>query len=138
MTYPTIFPTLRYDDAQAAIEFLVQAFGGERHAVYTADDGSIQHAEVRLGNGMVMLGSSRLEAPATGGQGGGIYVVIEDADAHCNRARDAGAEISREPRDTEYGSRDYSARDPGGNEWHFGTYQPFAFDREAETASQTA
>jgi hypothetical protein len=78
-----------------------------------------------------MLGSSRPDAPATRGGGGGIYVVVIDPDAHCARARDAGAEILREPFDTDYGSRDYSAKDPEGNVWHFGTYQPFAFDHES-------
>jgi uncharacterized glyoxalase superfamily protein PhnB len=138
MTYPTVFPSLRYDDAEAAIDFLVRAFGGERHAVYADDDGTIRHAEVRLGNGIVMLGSSRPDAPATRGGGAGIYVVVEDADAHILRAQDAGAEILRDLQDTDYGSRDYSARDPEGNAWNFGTYQPFAFQSEAETARQPA
>ena len=138
MTYPTIFPSLRYDDAQAAIEFLVRAFGAERHAVYASDDGSVQHAELRLGNGIVMLGSVRPDAPATRGRGGGIYVVVEDADAHAARTREAGAEIVRDLHDTEYGSRDYSAHDSEGNAWNFGTYQPFAFDHESEAATQTA
>ena len=134
MTYPTIFPTLRYDDPQAAIEFLVSAFGSDRHAVYADEDGAIRHAEVRLGNGVVMLGPSSTDVPATRGKGGAIYVVVEDADAHCTRARDAGAEIVRDVRDTDYGSREYGALDPEGNEWSFGTYQPFACEHEAETA----
>jgi len=135
MTYPTIFPSLRYDDPKAAIDFLVLAFGAEPHAVYRTDDGTIRHAEVRLGNGIVMLGSPQPGTPAARGGGVGIYVVVEDADAHYGRARDAGAEITRDLEDTDYGSRGYSARDREGNEWHFGTYQPFAFDREAETVA---
>ena len=138
MTYPTVFPSLRYDDAEAAIDFLVRAFGAERHAVYTDDDGTIRHAEIRLGNGIVMLGSSQPEGPATRGGGGGIYVVVEDADAHIARAQGAGAEIIRGLHDTDYGSRGYGALDPEGNVWNFGTYQPFEFAREAETATQTA
>jgi uncharacterized glyoxalase superfamily protein PhnB len=138
MRFPTIFPTLRYDDAKAALDFLVRAFGGERHAVYTADDGTIHHAEVRLGNGIVMVGSSRGDAPATRGRGGGVYVVVDDPDAHCQHARDAGAEIIRHLQDTEYGSREYSACDPEGNEWYFGTYQPFTVEHEANTATQSA
>jgi uncharacterized glyoxalase superfamily protein PhnB len=137
MEHPTVFPTLSYDDAQAAIDFLVAAFGAERHAVYTADDGTIHHAEFRFGNGIVMLGSSRPEMPATGGRGG-IYVVIGDPDGHCARARAAGAAITRDLHDTDYGSREYSAKDPEGNSWHFGSYQPFAFDHEAEEAKATA
>jgi uncharacterized glyoxalase superfamily protein PhnB len=130
MSNPTVFPSLVYDDAGAAIDFLTTAFGAERHAVY-GDEGAIQHAEVRLGNGIVMFGSSRPDAPATGGGGGGIYVVVSDPDAHSAQARKAGADIVREPFDTDYGSRDYTAKDPEGNVWHFGTYQPFAYDEEA-------
>jgi uncharacterized glyoxalase superfamily protein PhnB len=51
-------------------------------------------------------------------------VVVADLDAHCARARRAGARIVREPVDTDYGSRDYAARDPEGNLWSFGTYRP--------------
>jgi uncharacterized glyoxalase superfamily protein PhnB len=96
MEHPTVFPTLSYDDAQAAIDFLVQAFGATRHAVYSGDDRTIQHAEVRFGNGIVMLGSSTGEMPATRGRGEGVYIVVADPDEHHARAREAGAEIVRE------------------------------------------
>jgi uncharacterized glyoxalase superfamily protein PhnB len=136
MEFPTVFPILLYDDAEAAIKFLTEAFGAERHAVYTGDGGSVQHAELRLGNGVVMLGSSTAEMRAT--KGAGVYVAVEDLDAHCARARAAGAEIIRELSDTDYGSREYAAKDPEGNAWYFGTYQPFAYDHEAEQAKVTA
>ena len=122
MAHPTVFPTLSYDDPQAAIEFLVAAFGAERHAVYTTDDGTIHHAEFRLGNGIVMFGASSERSQATRGGGGGIYVVITDPDEHCARARAAGAEIVMELHDTDYGSRDFAVLDPEGNRWSFGTY----------------
>jgi uncharacterized glyoxalase superfamily protein PhnB len=138
MEHPTVFPTLQYDDAGAAIDFLTRAFGAERHAVYADENGMIRHAELRFGNGIVMLGTARDDAPATGGRGGGIYVAVADPDAHCARARDAGAEIVRDLNDTDYGSREYGARDPEGNAWHFGTYQPFAFEHDAAAASATA
>ncbi len=130
MSNPTVFPTLVYDDASAAIDFLTNAFGAERHAVY-GENGTVQHAELRLGNGIVMFGPSRPDSAATRGGGGGVYVVIDDPDAHCVQARGAGAEVVREPFDTDYGSRDYSAKDPEGNIWHFGTYQPFAYEEKA-------
>lgn len=130
MSYPTVFPTLRYDDAGGAIDLLINAFGAERHAVYSEGD-VVQHAELSLGNGIVMFGSARDDAPATRGGGGGIYVVVSDPEAHCAQARAAGAEIIREPFDTDYGSREYSTKDPEGNVWHFGTYQPFADDAGA-------
>jgi uncharacterized glyoxalase superfamily protein PhnB len=128
MNDATIFPTLSYDDAGKAIAFLVDAFGFERHAVYNGDNGDIRHAELRLGNGLVMLGSAKGDITATRGRGGAVYIVIEDPDAHAERARAAGAELIREPHSTDYGSREYGARDPEGNVWSFGTYQPFDFD----------
>src|ERR1700749_2281746 len=118
--HPTVFPTMSYRAADAAIEFLGRAFGAEPHAIHRDANGTARHAELRLGNGMVMLG----EAESSGG--GGVYVVVNDPDAHYARAREAGAEIVREPNDTDYGSREYGARDPEGLAWHFGTYQPFA------------
>jgi uncharacterized glyoxalase superfamily protein PhnB len=132
MEHPTVFPTLSYDDARPAIDFLIDAFGAERHAVYSGDDGTIQHAELRFGNGIVMLGSSTGEMPATGGRSGGVYIAVSDPDEHHARARKAGAETVRELHDTEYGSREYAAKDPEGNTWYFGTYQPFAYDHESE------
>jgi uncharacterized glyoxalase superfamily protein PhnB len=128
MNNATIFPTLRYDDAGKAIDFLIDAFGFERHAVYSGDNGDVRHAELRLGNGLVMLGSANGDIGATRGRGGAIYIVVGDPDAHADRARAAGAELIRDSHDTDYGSREYGARDPEGNVWSFGTYQPFEFD----------
>jgi uncharacterized glyoxalase superfamily protein PhnB len=123
-TGPTISPVLRYRDAAAAMDFLERAFGFERVADYRDDAGNVEHAELRFGNGMVMVSGARDDAygPHTGT--GWAYVVVEDADAHYARAREAGAEILRAIEDQDYGSRDYSARDPEGNIWSFGTYQP--------------
>jgi uncharacterized glyoxalase superfamily protein PhnB len=133
MNDATVFPSLKYDDAHGAIGFLIKAFGAERHAVYTGDDNAVVHAELRFGNGLVMLGPAQSELPATRGRGGGIYIVVDDVDAHHERARAAGAEITRAPHDTDYGSREYAARDPEANVWSFGTYQPFAYDHEASS-----
>jgi uncharacterized glyoxalase superfamily protein PhnB len=131
MNDATVFPTLKYDDAPAAIDFLTTAFGAERHAVYTGEDGAVIHAELRFGNGLVMLGPARPDAAASRGQGGGIYIVVADTDAHHERARAAGVEITRAPHDTDYGAREYAAQDAEGNIWSFGTYQPFEFDHSA-------
>ncbi len=128
MNDATVFPTLKYDDAPAAIDFLTNAFGAERHAVYAADNDTVAHAELRFGNGLVMLGSARPDDAASRGRGGGIYIVVSDVDAHHERARAAEAKITRAPHDTDYGSREYAAQDTEGNVWSFGTYQPFEFD----------
>jgi uncharacterized glyoxalase superfamily protein PhnB len=118
-----VYPGLRYRDARAAIDWLCTAFGFERHAVYE-DAGEIVHAELRHGASVVMLGPSRDDAFGARVGQGWAYVVLGDPDAHYARAVDAGAEVVMELTDTSYGSRDYSARDPEGNLWSFGTYRP--------------
>ena len=129
-TGPTIVPCLSYRDAPAAIAWLKEAFGFTENMVVPGPDGTIAHAQLTLGNGMVMVGSERddelgLRIPCDfGGVTQSIYVVVDDADAHYARAVAAGAEIVRELEDTPYGSRDYSARDPEGHLWNFGTYRP--------------
>ena len=126
---PTIYPFLRYDDAPAALDWLEKAFGFRRTMEVPGPDGTIAHAEMSFGTGMIMLGSARVATAVREPDDAlaarhGIYVAVEDADAHCERARAAGAEITREPEDTDYGSREYSARDPEGYHWSFGTYRP--------------
>jgi uncharacterized glyoxalase superfamily protein PhnB len=124
-TAPTVYPLMRFSDAPAAINFLERAFGFSRGAVHASPDGKIAHAELSLGPSVLMIGSDR-DDPRLGRPTGlgWIYVAVDDTDAHCDRARAAGAEILAEPYDTDYGSRDYTARDPEGNQWHFGTYRP--------------
>ena len=122
-TTSTVIPALQYQDAPAAIEFLCQAFGFERKAVYEGKGGTIEHAELTLGNGMIMLGSVKdtdygklLVRPRNaGGVTMSVYVVVQDPDAHFARAKAAGAEIAREPVTQDYGGRDYTCKDPEGN-----------------------
>ena len=125
---PTIFPAMKYRDGHAAIDWLEAAFGFRRHAVHAAPDGTVAHAELALGeDGMIMLGGEpRAPDPdnpwATARLG--LYVHVDDVDAHYERAKAAGAVIVREPADTSYGAREYSCRDPDGHLWSFGTYHP--------------
>jgi len=124
----TIYPALRFRDAERARDFLRDAFGFAEHALHRDAEGRIAHAEYRHGNGAVMFGGSRPD-PANPGanpwsEASGLYVVVEDVDAHHARAAAAGAEIVTPPRDTDYGAREYTARDPEGNLWSFGTYRP--------------
>ncbi|MBT2381057.1 extradiol dioxygenase [Streptomyces sp. CB00316] len=125
---PTIYPTVLYDDAKAAIRTLTEGLGFTEEAVYEGETGSVLHAELSCGNGRVMLGSKGGDgvfARAMAGAGpAGVYVVVGDVDEHFARARDFGVEILREPTDQDYGSRDYMARDAEGNVWSFGTYAP--------------
>jgi uncharacterized glyoxalase superfamily protein PhnB len=121
-----VWPIVRYEDARAAMRFLADAFGFEVTAVHPAE-GPVQHAELRwpLGGG-VMLGSQGQGDPifAQNPQVGrsSVYVVTDEPDKLYARAVEAGAEIAREMRDEDYGSRGFTARDPEGNVWSFGTY----------------
>ncbi len=131
----SVIPCLRYADPGAAIRFLTEAFGFVEKLVVRSPDGGIIHAELTYGEGegrgMLMLGGDRaffdMRLPRqAGGVTDCLYVIVKDADAHCARARAAGAEILEGPLDRDYGSREYVARDPGGYLWDFGTYDPWA------------
>jgi uncharacterized glyoxalase superfamily protein PhnB len=126
----TVIPAIRYADAPAAIDWLKKAFGFEEQFVVPGDEGTIAHAQLTHGRGMLMLGSARDDdwgrivqpVSGSGAVNQSTYVVVDDADAH----KAAGAEILRELEDTDYGSREYAARDLEGNVWSFGTYDPWA------------
>jgi uncharacterized glyoxalase superfamily protein PhnB len=121
-----LIPILAYTDARAAIDFACEAFGAERLMVVDAEDGTVAHSELRLAGGVLMI------AQASDGSGGGpaippggtLYATVDDPDALCERATRAGAEIVRGLDDTDYGSREFSVRDPQGVVWNFGTYVP--------------
>ena len=124
---PTVIPALRYHDAPAAIAWLTKAFGLTEGLVVPGTDGIIEHAELHFGNGMIMLGSVRDDRPGGFDSASGpasLYLVVADPDGHHRRALEAGAEIVRPLEDTDYGARGYTARDPEGNFWSFGNYQP--------------
>jgi uncharacterized glyoxalase superfamily protein PhnB len=126
----TIFPGMRYRDAVAAIDWLEKAFGFQRRTVVPNPDGTIAHAELVQDGGTIMLGTwrddvFRYKTPRdTGGVTQAIYVYVADIDAHFARAKAAGAEIVFALKETDYGSREYSARDLEEHLWHFGTYVP--------------
>jgi uncharacterized glyoxalase superfamily protein PhnB len=133
-----IIPNLRYADAIGAIDFLCSAFGFERQAVYLADGDSrtVQHAQLVWRDRMVMVYSlndteyaraTRMKTVAqAGGPTIGLYLIVDNVDAHAERARAAGADIFLGPDDKDYGGRGYSARDPEGHVWSFGDYDPWA------------
>ena len=135
-TRATVIPCLRYRDAPKAIEWLCNAFGFEKQLVVPGADGTIVHAQLRFGNGMVMLGSVRNEDDEFGrlmtqpDEIGGAetqsaYVIVNDADAVYARAKAAGAQIVIEIKDEDYGGRGFSCRDLEGRLWSFGTYDPW-------------
>jgi uncharacterized glyoxalase superfamily protein PhnB len=123
-----LYPTLRAQDAGALIRWLQDALGLEERVVYR-DGEAVVHAELGHGEDIVMLGSVRHgasafqdAAPPAGS--GSVYLAVEDADALFARATAAGAEVVVDLHDTDYGSRDFTVRDPEGNLWSVGTYGP--------------
>jgi uncharacterized glyoxalase superfamily protein PhnB len=139
MTRKALIPCLRYADAPAAIDFLCDAFGFVRHAVYADDQDPslIHHAQLSHGDTMVMLGSARpgpfvelygwRSIEEAGGITMSICMTVDDPDAHCARAKAAGAEIIAGPYDNQgYPGRAYDARDPGGYVWNVTSYDPWA------------
>lgn len=118
-----IYASMRYHDAAGAIDWLERAFGFRRHAVHEDGSGVVAHAELVYGDGLMMLGAWRGEEDIRRPGQGWAYVAVDDFEEHYRRAADAGAEIVSEPQHEDYGSF-YSARDPDGNLWSFGTYRP--------------
>lgn len=130
----TIMPALRYRDAHAAIEWLCNVLGCSKHVVYDGPNGTVGHAELVLGGGMIMLGSTKDDAYGNGFKSPteleGVetrssYVVVEDADAVWARAQAAEATVVRPIQNTEYGSREFTIKDPEGHSWSVGTYDPW-------------
>jgi uncharacterized glyoxalase superfamily protein PhnB len=128
---PAIVSCVFYKDPIAAMRWLEQAFGFETTTLVTDADGKVGHAEMSFRDAPVgiggewagdMLGGAQMKSP-TNLQGCGtqfIRVALDkDLDAHCERARAAGARITAEPQDQFYGARTYRAMDPEGHIWNF-------------------
>jgi uncharacterized glyoxalase superfamily protein PhnB len=141
MAGSTVIPCMRYRDAVAAIDWLCDVFGFTKHAVYANEDGTIAHAELRHGNGMIMLGSVLKEETEFGKQikqpdeiGGyetqSPYIIVADVDAVYAKVKASHAEIVMEIKDQTYGSRDFSCRDLEGHLWSFGTYDPWSVTKQ--------
>ncbi len=131
--WPQISSAVFYDDAAAAIDWLCRAFGFEVQVKVETGQGQIAHSQLVLGAGLVMVGQaglsparSYLRSPRAldGANTQSLFVYVDDADAHCERARAAGAVITAEPDTQDYGEgywadRSYQARDPEGHHWWF-------------------
>ena len=128
-TAANIYPCLFYDDAPAAITWLERAFGFTRRLVVPGPDGTVLHAEMTFGPGVIMVGTAKPDKQWVSPRGlpgvnQSLCVQVDDPDAHYTRAKAAGATITQEPQDTDYGARGYMAKDPEGNHWYFGNYRP--------------
>jgi uncharacterized glyoxalase superfamily protein PhnB len=133
-TKATVIPCLRYRDAPAAIEWLCRAFGFKKQLVVPGKDGTIAHAQLSFGNGMIMLASvvesefgRLMKQPDEigGAETQTAYIIVSDADMLYTRAKAAGARIEIEIKDEDYGGRGFTCRDPEGHVWNLGTYDPW-------------
>ena len=129
-----VIPGMTYRDAPAAIDWLCDVLGFERRLVVPGENGTIAHAQLTFGNGMVMLGSSRENDPGAivfpAEPGGRLtqanLVVVSDIEAHYERVKAAGANIVMELQEQFYGGSLFAVRDPEGHLWHVGSYDPWA------------
>ena len=128
-----VIPGMSYRDAPAAIEWLCRVFGFSPNLVVPGEDGTIAHAQLTIGKGMIMLGSASnreadhpVKTPAeVGANTRSVYVVVEDIDAHYEYAKAAGAKIFYEIEDQPHGGRLYGACDLEDHLWYFGSYDPW-------------
>ena len=129
----SIIPGMRYRDANAAIDWLCDVLGFARRLVVPGGSGGVAHAELTLGSGMIMLGSHREDAddrviaPTPNGYlTQNAYIVVGDIEAMYERVKAAGANIVHDLEEQSYGGSLFSVRDPEGQLWHLGTYDPWA------------
>lgn len=129
-----IIPTMQYQDANKAVDWLCEAFGFEQKMVYRDDNGNVMHAELTYKNSVIMIGprtdtpfGRMVKSPAEleGFNTQIIYMIVDDADAHYQKATAAGAKVAIDIQDQSYGGRDYTCRDFEGYLWSFGTYSPW-------------
>ena len=140
---PAFGSAVFYKDPFAALNWLEQAFGFKRSMLITDHEGKVAHSEMRFGDGedYIMVGSEWADFTASPASVGGkntqtIHVHLNDGlDAHCARARAAGATIIREPEDQFYGDRSYTAKDPEGHVWSFAQTVRYVTREDAEKAS---
>jgi uncharacterized glyoxalase superfamily protein PhnB len=133
----SVIPCLRYRDAPAAIEWLVTVFGFEKHLVVPNNSGGIEHAQLRLGGGMIMLGSvadtpfnDLMKQPDEigGVETQSAYLVVGDPDRVHAAVLAAGGKIVIAIKDEDYGGRGFSCRDREGHLWNIGSYDPWCKD----------
>lgn len=132
--WPRISSSLYYQDAAKAIDWLCKAFGFEVRIRVDGEDGRVRHSELVFGDGLIMVGSVDMTRPGAGHRksprdvGGAntqnMMVYVDDVDAHCERARSAGATITSEPKTTDHGEeywadRTYEVEDIEGHRWWF-------------------
>jgi uncharacterized glyoxalase superfamily protein PhnB len=122
-----VTPYLFYEDVEAALVFLARAFDFQESLRYQGAQGYVSHAEMRLGDGSIMLGDpgEQYRNPGRSGEvSSSVHVTVDDAQATYERAVAAGARIIEPPADQPYGGRRFGASDPEGHEWWFSQPTP--------------
>jgi len=117
--YHSVTPYLLASDAGKLLDFVKEAFGADEIMRMPGEHGEVSHAEVRIGDSVVMMGQPGDGSPATAAA---LYFYAEDADAMYKRAVAAGAESTEEPADQFYGDRRAGVKDPAGNTWWIATH----------------
>jgi uncharacterized glyoxalase superfamily protein PhnB len=124
---PTVYPGLFYDDAEAAMAWMERTLGCERREDHRDDDGNVVHAEMALDSAVIMLSSAGVgREPFNAIRAGGtlVYIAVDEVDSLYERVKRADGDIALDLTETDYGSRDFTVRDPEGTLWSFGTYRP--------------
>ena len=136
----TVIPSVLYRDANAGIEWLKTALGFTEHVVYRDREGRVEHAELLLDNGMLMLGTAGLNQESAtwsvqpdecGGKAtGGVYLVVKNCTPVWEQALAVGAEVLQTLRTMSYGGQAFTIRDPEGHLWSVGEYDPWTVSGE--------
>ena len=141
--YHTVTPHLAVDDATAAIEFYKRAFGATERSRMPSPDGKIAHAELEIGDSLIMLADPFPQAQTKppkelGGTTGGVFLYVEDVDAAFQQATDAGATVTMAPEDMFWGDRFGSLMDPFGHHWSLATHKEDLSEEEIAERGQAA
>ena len=131
----TIIPGLRYRNAAVMIDWLCASLGFEKQAVYPGPDGTVMHAQLTFGNGMIMIGSVDNGSASSvlikqpdeigGAETQTPYLVVDDCDGAYAMAVRGGARILMQLEEKDYGGKGFTCVDPEGHVWHVGTYDPW-------------
>ena len=141
--YHSVTPFLAVDDASAAIEFYKRAFGARERARMPGPDGMIAHAELEIGDSLIMLSDpfphSQTKPPKElGGTTGGVFLYVEDVDAAFQQATEAGATVTMPLEDMFWGDRFGTLTDPFGHSWSLATHKEDLTEEEIAQRGQAA
>jgi PhnB protein len=137
--YHTVTPYLTVRDAARAIEFYKQAFGAKERGAMKGPDGKVIHAEIMIGDSIIMLADEfpqfgSLSPQSVGGSGSGLHIYLEDVDSAFDRAVEAGAKVEMPVADMFWGDRYGKLSDPFGHKWSIGTHKADLSGEEIERA----